>query len=230
MDIWLNLLHDYEELEKEKKAKTASEKGRKELMVMLCEKMTQTIRERRAAERSPGSDFTTGDGHGLELENSQSPESLQSVPVMTKDRRSTDHSVKGDRAFACQRRTVDRVLDGLSDGDNVMVMQIKEMEQNKMDRLEAIEHNKEAIERDKLDVLRQVLGTQITEGASSSVEMETQRFAVEVKALEAQTEELREAVRDQAVQGKEIQKAIRDQGQRTEEKLDVLMALFKQPH
>ena len=50
MDVWLNLLHDYEELEKEKKAKAASEKGRKEPMVMLREKMNQTIRERRAAE------------------------------------------------------------------------------------------------------------------------------------------------------------------------------------
>ena len=80
-------------------------------------------------------------------------------------------------------------------------------------------------------MLRQVLGTQkaqMTEGVSSSVEMA--RLAVQVKALQAQTEELREAVRDQAIQGKEVQRAIRDQGQRTEEKLNALMALFQQPH
>ena len=113
-----------------------------------------------------------------------------------------------------------------------MITQIKEVGPDRMDRWEAVE-------RDKLDVLRQAFGTrEVVEGASSSVEIE--RLAVQVKALEAQTEELREIVQEQAAQrkemqrtiaarGEEMQRAFLDQGQRTGEKLNVLIAMLQQP-
>lgn len=118
---------------KRKKSKAASEKRRKEPVVMLRERMNQTIRERRASERLEeglGSD-TSGGGHSSVPESSRPSESSQSVPVMIKGRRSVNHLVKGGKAFASQRRTVDRGLDSLSNGDNSMIMQIKEVEQDK---------------------------------------------------------------------------------------------------
>ena len=96
MGIWLNLLQDYEGLEKEKKAKAASEKGQKGHVFMLRERINQTIRERRAAEqleKELGSDTAAGD-------SSQPPEQPQPVPTTIKNRRSGNHLVKDDKAFA----------------------------------------------------------------------------------------------------------------------------------
>ena len=221
MDVWLNLVHDYEELEKEKKAKAASEKRQKGHVVMLRERMNQTIRDRRAAELEEGLSSAVDD-------SSQSPEQPQPTPPAIKNRRSGNHSVN-DKAFASQRRTVDRVLDTLTAGDEAMVMQVKEVERDKMDRWEAVE-------RDKLDVLRQAFGTrEAVKGASSSAEVE--RLAVQVKVLEAQAEEMQRMIAAQgeemqraiAAQGEEMQRAFLNQGQRTDEKLSALMAMFQQP-
>lgn len=212
MDSWLNLLRDFEELAKEKKAKAAGEKGQKKTAVMLRERMNQTIRERRAAEREGSS---TGDTSPIPG-SPQPSGSSQSTPITTKDRRLGNHMVEGDKAFASQRRTVDRILDSLTAGDEAMVMQIKEVEGDKMDRWETVE-------REKLDVLREALGARkVTEGSSVDVA----RLAARVETLEAQGGELREVVREQ---GKEMQRAIAEQGQRTEEKLDTLMAILRQP-
>ena len=112
-----------------------------------------------------------------------------------KDRR-RNYSVQGDKAFASQRRTVDRVLESLSAGDEAMIKRIGELEQNRIDRLEAVE-------RDKLAVLEKALGAQ-DKGASEEVG----RLASRVEALEER---------------------VAEQGQRTEAKLDMLMAMLQQP-
>lgn len=234
MDIWLDLLRDYEEFEKERKAKALSEKGRKKPAVVLRERMNQTIRERRAAERigeGLASNSPSSVGDRSILESSQLPESSQSLPSTFKDRRSVNHPDNGDKAFASQRRTVDRVLESLSSGDEAMIMQMKETEKDKIDRWEAVE-------RDKLDVLQRALGAQgVTEGASAGV---AERLEVRVKAVEAQGAEIRRIVQDQRIemlkaieeQGQKIAdqgQRIADQGQRTDKKLDMLLAILQQP-
>ena len=206
MDGWLTLVRDYEELEKGKKAKAAGAigKGQKRPAAMLRKRINQVIRERRAAERED-SYGSAGASDSPITGSPQSSEMSQPAPatIAHKDRFSDNHPVKGDKAFASHRRTVDRVLESLSAGDEAMIMQIKVLERDKMDRWEAVE-------RDKLDVLCRALGAR-TGGASEAVE----RLAVQVEALEAQV--------------KEMQGAIADQGQRIEEKLDMLMAMLQRP-
>ena len=210
MDVWLSLLHEYEELQKEKKAWAARKKGQRGPAIVLREGMNRTIRERRAAEQWVGSDTSAGDSPIPE--SSQSSEGSQPAPAITRGRRSGNRSVK---AFASRRGVFDRVLDSLSASDEAMISQLREVERDKMDRWEAVE-------RDKLDVLRQAFGTQkTTEGASSSVEVE--RLAVRGRALEAQIDELGEKVA-------QMQRTILEQGRRTEEKLDTMIAILQQSH
>ena len=100
---------------------------------MLRERINKTIRERRAAEQHQkelGSDTAAGD--------SSQPEQPQPVPTTIKNRRSGNHLVKDDKAFASQRRTFDRVLDSLSAGDEAMITQFKEVGPDRMDRWEAV--------------------------------------------------------------------------------------------
>ena len=122
MDTWLTLVRDYEELEKEKKAKAAGEKGQNKPAAMLRARMSQTIRERRAAEREL-EDSPTSEVSSSVMGSPQPSQPTSTIGVTGKDRRG-NYSVQGDKAFASQRRTVDRVLESLSAGDEAMIKRI----------------------------------------------------------------------------------------------------------
>jgi hypothetical protein len=215
MDVWITLVQEFEQLEKEKKERSAVEAKRlKATTHTLREQMSQTIRERRATQGSATpSDSSPGEG-------SQSV----STAVAFKDRRRTGNfAVEGDKAFASQRRTVDKVLDTLSASDGAIVNRISDVENGKMDRWEEMERKKmdrlEELEHKKMEVFREVVGGR----------------------AQSQENELRELVREQGErmekgfqeQGEKIQRQgerIQQQGERIEKGFEQLMsAILQQP-
>lgn len=216
MDMWIALVQEYEELEKEKKERSGREATRsKATTYSLREQMSQTISERRATRES---NIPSDSSHG---EESQSA----STPVPFKDRRRTGNfTVEADKAFPSHRRTVDKVLDTLSASDDAIVSQISNIEKGKMDRWEEIEQKKmdrlEELENKKMEVFREVAG-----GRTRSPEDQLRALVREQgERMEKRFQEQDETIREQGAR-------IEQQGERIEKGFEQLMAaILQRPH
>jgi len=191
MDISLEMLQDWDESEKERKARaTVEAKGGKKVVHGIREKMNQTIRERRAQEK--------------QQESSPSPqaegsESSQSASTATKTRHQEDHVTESDRVFTPQRRTVDRMIKTLQDGDKQAMDKIN----TNMDRYERVEDRKMQIMEDYVQMERE-------RGGGKQLE----KFEERMTALEGQHQELKEE--------------IREQGRKTDENMAAILAILRQ--
>ena len=200
MDVWMGYVHDYEEMEKEKKGKGIADNiQKKAAVVALREKMSQTFRERRAAAARK---------QAQEEESTEGERQSRSSSIATKDRRFTDNVTEGprDRAFASQRRTADRIISSFKEGDQSTADHIN----NNM-----VRH--EALEREKMSIMREFLKAHRV-GQGGDLE-------VRVATLEKQNEELRELI---CSQSQDLREAMSERAQQTDTKLDTLLAILQQ--
>jgi hypothetical protein len=192
MDIWLELVRDHEELEKEKKTRDLTEKGKKKAAVIgIRDTMSQTFRQRRTQQRA---------AEEVPSEGSSPTEERESTSAQpNKDRRGTDHISEGDKAFASQRRTADRILSSFKEGDECTAEQMN----SQMDR-------HEALEREKMELMKDFL-------QRGRERPEDSTLRERVVGLENENEEIRELIRGQ---GQDLQDAMRQQSQQIDQKLE----------
>lgn len=107
----------------------------------IREKMNQTIRERRAQERQQESRSSP---------QAEGSESSQSASTGTKTRRQEEHVTEGEKFFTSQRRTVDRMIKTLQDGDKQATDKID----TNMDTYERVEDRKMQIMEDYVQMER----------------------------------------------------------------------------
>jgi len=211
MDIWLELVQDYEELEKEKKATELTEKGKKKAAVIgIRDRMSQTFRQRRVQQKELEEISPEGSGRSEE----QEPAATQPA----KDRRDTDHTSEGDKPFASQRRTADRILASFREWDESTAEQMN----RQMDRHEALKREKIGILKDFLQRERERPGDSGLEGRIAS--LETQNAEIR-ESIRVQGQDLRDAIGEQSQQ---IDRKLEEQTQRTDKKLDELLQAILQ--
>lgn len=148
MDHWLELVRDFEEqLKEEKNTMTTQAAARKKELVSLRESMTKSFLRKREAPTSEAA----GAGREAELDDNENDILAESPPPGDRDSDTTTFPNKkqrssgpeqgasgGDRVFSSQRRTTDRILKTLREGDQEMLRQMREMELEKIDRWKEI--------------------------------------------------------------------------------------------
>ncbi|KAG0128347.1 hypothetical protein HOY82DRAFT_541352 [Tuber indicum] len=205
MDVWLTMVSDWDTEEKKKKAvKGESDKGKKSVTA-LREKMCKTITERRQEEEKSTGEETNKKGTRM------------------KDRSAVSSISEGsniaDKAFASQRRTVDRVLSTLRESDETAMKQLVDMDERRWERDTERWKRTEQIEVEKVALLRELLQSQ----GSSSGQEEGEYFNYK-KGVES----LNTRVGILETQGQQLQEQIEQQGKETGEKLDAILNVLKE--
>lgn len=195
------MLSDWENEEKKKKIGAREKSKGKKSVAALREKMNKTISERRKEEGSSGED------------------SSEKFPRV-KDRLAGVAAAgsTGDKAFASQKRTVDKVLSTLHESDKSVMEQLAEMDKKRWEKEEGRWQKTEAIEAEKVTLLRELLHS-----GGSEESRKAQKGAVE----EEEVDSLKVRVGILETQGRELQEQVERQGKETTDKLDAILNVLK---
>jgi hypothetical protein len=170
--------------------------------------MTMSFSERRQAGSSGATAATVGEG-----------EATEAMTPGGKERAGEKYAVPRDKAFSSQRKTADRVIEAMQEGDASMQDRMDKTEDGRRKHAELMEAKRmdrlEAIEEKKLEVFKEIFRKRegdLAREEGQRAERESPALRDRVQALEQQTTDLKVQI---AEQGLNLEKQIAEQGEKT---------------